>query len=83
MRNSNQNYKELLTLTVFFFFFFCFQKNGNCWNKYIVLGYLDPYIIKDDSDVHTKYSEDDVIRMKELLILILIWSSMGGKCFNR
>ena len=43
----------------------CFlHKNGNRRFKYVVLGYYaKPYFVKDQSDVATKYSETDVIRM--------------------
>ena len=36
--------------------------------KYIVLGYLDKYFVKDHSEFHTKYSETDVIKMPEIRI---------------
>ena len=45
-----------------------FHKNGNRRYKYIVLGYQKTYFVKDHSDVQTKYSEVDVIRMLDFLI---------------
>ncbi|MEW8544189.1 MAG: hypothetical protein AB2693_11705 [Candidatus Thiodiazotropha sp.] len=42
--------------------------HGNRRYKYIVLGYQDTYFVKDHSDVHTKYSLADVIKMLKFLI---------------
>ena len=45
-----------------------FHKNGNRRYKYIVLGYLGTYVVKDHSDVHAKYSEAHIFKMLEFLI---------------
>ena len=45
-----------------------FLQNGNQRYKYVVLGYLNTYFVKDQSDNRTKYSEVRVIKTLEFLI---------------
>ena len=59
-----------------------FHEIGNCQIKYIVLGYLDTYFVKNHSDVLTKYSEVDVIKMLEFLSTIFTWS-LAKKLFSK
>ncbi|MCU7801424.1 MAG: hypothetical protein KZQ70_15165, partial [gamma proteobacterium symbiont of Lucinoma myriamae] len=45
-----------------------FHKNGTRRYKYVVLGPLKTYFVKDHSDCKVKYSETDIVRMLEFLI---------------
>ena len=59
-----------------------FLKNGNRRFKYVVLGYTKPYFVKDQSDVATKYSETDVVRMLDFLI-DNTFVEFGGRIFQQ
>ena len=49
-------------------------KNGNCRYKNLVLGHEETYFVKEHSDSKNKYSEDDIIKMLEFLVdIILSW----------
>ena len=45
-----------------------FSKNGNRRYKYLVLRHEGTYFVKEYSDSKNKYSEDDIIKMLELLV---------------
>ena len=49
-----------------------FHKNGNRRFKYVVLGYTKAYYVKNQSDVATKYSENDNI-----------FEEFGGRIFQQ
>ena len=58
------------------------HKNGNRRYKYLVLGHLETYFVKDHSDLEQKYTEDDIIKMLEFLI-DNIFVVVGGQIFQQ
>ena len=56
-------------------------KNGNRRYKYLVLGHEESYFVKEHSDSKHKYSEDDIIKMLELLV-DNIFVVFAGKVFK-
>ena len=57
-------------------------KNGNRRYKYLVLGHEETYFVKEHSDSKNKYSEDDIIKMLELLV-DNIFVVFAGKVFQQ
>ena len=62
-------------------------KNGNQGYKYLVLGREGPYFVREHSDSKSKYTEEDIIRMLEFLVVFagkvfqqIIGIPMGTKC---
>ena len=56
-------------------------KNGNRRYKYLVLGHGEAYFVKEHSDYKSKYTEDDIIKMLELLVDIFV--VFVGKVFQQ
>ena len=56
-------------------------KNGNRRYKYLVLGHGEVYFVKEHSDSKSKYTEDDIIKMLELLVDIFV--VFVGKVFQQ
>ena len=44
------------------------HKNKNLRYKFLVLGRERPYVVKEQSDSKSKYTEDDIIDMLEFLV---------------
>ena len=59
-----------------------FHKNGNRRLQYVVIGYKDTYFVRDQSDATQKYSDADVIKMLEYLI-VNIFVEFGGRIFQQ
>ena len=57
-------------------------KSGNCRYKYIVLCYEETYFMKETLTPKTKYFEDDIIKMLEILVgnIVVVFT---GKCFKQ
>ena len=75
----HQKLKERLTSIIRNAFIF---KNGNRRYKYLVLGHEETYFVKEHSDSKNKYSEDDIIKMLELLV-DNIFVVFAGKVFQQ
>ena len=45
-------------------------KNGNRIYKYLVSGHKEAYFMKEHSDSKSKYSEDDIIKILEFLLVV-------------
>ena len=58
------------------------HKNGNRRYKYLVLGREGPYFVREHSDSKSKYTEEDIIRMLELLV-DNIFVVFAGKVFQQ
>ena len=58
------------------------KKNGQRRYKYTVLGRDRSYIVKNHSDSTKKFSETDIINMREFLI-DNIFVIFGGRVFQR
>ena len=56
--------------------------NGNRRYKYLVLGHDETYFVKEHSDSKNKYSEDDIIKMLEILVEN-IFVVFAGKVFQQ
>ena len=51
------------------------HKNRNRRYKYLVLGREGPYFVREHSDLKSKYTEEDIIRMLEFLVdnIFVVW----------
>ena len=58
------------------------HKNGNRRYKYLVLGREGPYFVREHSDSKSKYTEEDIIRMLEILV-DNIFVVFAGKVFQQ
>ena len=75
----HQKLKDRLTSIIRNVFIF---KNGNRIYKYSVLGHEETYFVKEHSDSKSKYSEDDIIKMLEILV-DNIFVIFAGKVFQQ
>ena len=57
-------------------------KNSNRRYKYLVLGHKETYFVKEHSEFKNKYSEDDIIKMLEILV-DNIFVVYAGKVFQQ
>ena len=55
-----------------------FHKNSNRRFQYVILGYTDTYFVQNHSDAPEKYSDADVIKMMDCLIV-----EFGGRIFQQ
>ena len=58
------------------------HKNGNRRYKYLVLGREGPYFVKEHSDSKNKFTEEDIIKMLEILV-DNIFVVFAGKVFQQ
>ena len=58
------------------------HKNGNQRYKYLVLGREGPYFVKEHSDLNSKYTGENIIRMLEFLV-DNIFVVFAGKVFQQ
>ena len=56
------------------------HKNGNRRYKYLVLGLEGPFFVREHSDSKSKYTEEDISRMLEFLV-VNIFVVFDGKVF--